>query len=48
MLDQDASGRDVRTSVASAPMFDQAGAVTGIVSMINDIDAVKRSADASR
>jgi len=46
MLYQDDAGTQIWTRVASVPMFDPAGAVTGVVSMIYDIDHAKRSAQA--
>ncbi len=42
------SGEMVWTNVATAPTFDEAGIVTGFVSVISDIDTLKRNADALR
>ena len=41
-------GREVWTEVASVPLKDAAGRVTGVVTVVSDIDAAKRSAEALR
>lgn len=41
-------GREIWTSVSTAPIRDEGGTVTGAVAVISDIDDVKRSADALR
>lgn len=42
----DDDGRKIWTNVATAPTFDEAGKVTGVVSVISDIDVRKRSEEA--
>ena len=46
MLFTDAAGRDIWTSVTSTPIRDAEGAVVGQVSVISDVDALKRNAEA--
>jgi PAS domain S-box-containing protein len=46
MLFTDDDGRAVWTNVATAPTFDDRGKVTGIVTVISDIDERKRSTEA--
>lgn len=48
MLYSDGDGRDIWTSVATAPVRDASGQVTGVVSVIEDIDVRKRSQEALR
>lgn len=48
MLYTDDNGREIWTRVATVPIRDAAGQVTGQVTVIADIDALKRSADALR
>lgn len=43
MLYTDDDGREIWTSVASVPVLDAAGAVTGLACVISDIDARKRT-----
>jgi PAS domain S-box-containing protein len=46
MIYTDDDGREVWTNVATIPTFDDEGLVTGVVTVISDIDAVKRSSEA--
>ncbi len=46
MLYKDDDGREIWTSVSTAPIRDATGAVTGAISVISDIDAIKRAAAA--
>ena len=48
MLYIDDAGREIWTSIASVPTLDQDGRVTGAVSVISDIDALKRNTEALR
>lgn len=48
MLYTDEDGREIWTSVATQPTFDQAGQITGAVAVISDIDERKRNAEALR
>lgn len=48
MLYRDDDGREIWTSVASAPTRDEHGNVVGAVAVISDIDAARRGADALR
>lgn len=48
MIYTDDDGREVWTSVSNVPIRDEAGRVTGLATVVTDIDAVKRSVDALR
>lgn len=48
MLFMNEDGREIWTSVATAPTRDERGRVTGAVSIISDIDVAKRSTEALR
>lgn len=48
MLHTDGDGREIWTKVATAPVRDAAGQVTGTVSVIEDIDVLRRSTEALR
>jgi PAS domain S-box-containing protein len=48
MLYVDDNGREIWTSIATAPTCDEKGNVTGVVATISDIDDAKRSAEALR
>jgi len=48
MLYRDDEGEEVWTSVAAVPLRDEEGGITGQVTVVSDIDAIQRSAEALR